>query len=88
MICATLAGVTLSANAVMYFKAGRRHLIGWKTAAGGLCLPLLVLLYEIHLYVNGAGPDLKIAMLGLMTAGLFAAPLAAGPLAVAWNRHR
>lgn len=88
MICVALAMVTLSANTLMYFKASRRHLIGWKTAAAGLCLPLLALLYEIHLYVNGAGPDLKIAMLGLMLAGLFAAPLAAGPLAVAWNRHR
>jgi len=87
-LCGTLALVTLSATAVMFIKARRRHLIGWKTAAAGIALPVLALLYEVHLYVNGSGPDLKISMLGLITAGLFAAPLAAGPLAVAWNRHR
>jgi hypothetical protein len=80
--------VTLSSTALMYFKACRRHLIGWKTATVGLAMPMLVLLYDFNRYVNDEGPDLRSVMLGLLAAGLFAMPLAAGPLAIAWNRHR
>ena len=88
ILCIGLAAVTLSATLAMFIKAYRRGLIGWKMALAGLAVPGLAILYEVGQLLNPSGPDQRVAMVGLMVAGLFAAPLAAGPLAVAWNRHR
>jgi len=88
VFCFGLAAVTLTATVAMFIKACRKGLIGWKTAIAGLAVPGLAILYEISQLLNPSGPDQRVAMVGLMVAGLFAAPIAAGPLAVAWNRHR
>ena len=83
-----MGGATGLAAASGFVMAVRRGLIGWPTcglAAAGW-LVLCGLAGSVSLLLGSMEPASVVFMAGLLALPL--APLAAGPLALAWNRHR
>lgn len=86
-----LAAGSAGGTAAAYTAAWRRELISERTLAGALVVYVLLLMCFVvapfALELRGEVTLLGVlAALGVCAAPL--APLAAGPLALAWNRHR
>jgi hypothetical protein len=87
---ATIAvGVAFLIGTLWAFAAARRRsLIGWTTSYVAASLWTVCTALVVLAWVYNPPAPLSVALLLIGAAALSVAPLAAAPLALAWNRHR
>ncbi|MSR58054.1 MAG: hypothetical protein EXS05_10300 [Planctomycetaceae bacterium] len=85
-----LMGIAFLAVTVWLFLAARRReFIGGRMlmAAGGLGIAMAAIVWMLpHWFLSDSRGPQMLLLMGVSSLAL--APLAAGPLAVTWNRHR
>jgi len=84
----TIGMCCLIGTALAFFAARRRHLIALRTLCLGPALWLLLCICVGSVWLPRDNPAPSAIVLAMGLLALPAAPLAAAPLALAWNRHR